>query len=128
MCAASEGKYFDSNILDPVEPIDTQETAVLGTAIQFGILTPASTPTRPQITTCSTIISRQENCADIITRSVDTRRNVQKGKCKRMRSVSSDEEVEIVKITKRKGKGKGEREGSSDSDIVCVGHTLDLTI
>jgi hypothetical protein len=38
--------------------------------------------------------------------------------------------VEIVRITKRKQKGESVQEGTSgsDSDIVCVGHTLDLTI
>jgi hypothetical protein len=79
---------------------------------------------QPQITKYGSIISQQEfiqeNRPDIITRGVVTRKDVRKRKGKRMRSVSSDEEVEIVKITKRKGKGKREKERMNVREVRIV--------
>ena len=98
--------------------------------VQFGIPTPASTPKQPCITMHNPIIP-SPGFASGTGKSpvVDIRGVGGRGKGKRQQSVChSEDEVEIVRITKRKRKGESVQEGNSDNDIVCVGHTLDLTV
>jgi hypothetical protein len=107
--------------------------------IRFGIPTPTSTPKRlcctSQRDTDRPIIPAQEfrvvsgRSPEPITPNHSVGKGCRdkgEGKGKRRRSMSSDGEVEIVSITKCRRKYEGSSEG--ESDIVCVGHTLDLTL
>ena len=145
-CACSGGRFnrslYVSDLREPSSSTDHQEvTQAISktqthTLVHFGIPTPVNTPKRRnKVTTVHspTMLSPGFTSGRSLTQSSapiihSGGKEGGKRRGKRQRSLSLDDGIEIVRITKRKQKGESVREGSSDSDIICVGHTLDLTI